>query len=280
MILVVPVYEGRRLTRQLIESLAATVQSRHFQLVLVDNGSPKTYAVEEFTAPFRIRLIRNERNEGNFYPLKQAADLKTAHTVIGLAHNDILVYEQGWDERIDAAFKADPKLGMVGFAGGDRIGEDGRRVVTLSNLNGGRGHISAEGEADWPGERIFDLRPAVALDALFIAFRRDVLKSLTLDDGLPPGHWYDLIWGAQASLAGWRLAVMGVDCDHVGWGTSAGQREELQPEWLRWCVETGVGVPDGDPMAAIRAYGEAQWQTYRGRYWPCHVGADWGVRRP
>ena len=110
-----------------------------------------------------------------------------------------------------------------------------------------------------------------------MAFCRDALSALTLDRTLPPAHFYDYIWSAQIQQAGWRLGVMGVEVDHIGWKTEVGQATALKPEWRRWCVEQGIDA-GADPMETIREYGAQKWAAFAGFY-PCEVGPDWSIHR-
>ncbi|HUV09938.1 MAG TPA: glycosyltransferase [Acidimicrobiia bacterium] len=269
-----PVYQNHLLTAEAVTALAATVDtSSPFELVIVDNGSPSPYKASDYPTPFPVRVIRNERNEGNFWPLRQVADAST-DDIVATMHNDLLIYQPGWNVRLEAAFAADPMLGLVGFAGDDEIGADGQRVSTMSNLRGTRGHASAEAI----GTRITGLRPAAAVDGLFMAFRRRVLEVVTLERTMPPAHYFDFIWSAQALRAGWRVATLGIEADHVGWSTEGRLSAELDAEWRGWCADVGLD-PGDDPMAVIRERGARDWRWLRGRYWPCRVGSDW-VRRP
>ena len=270
MILGVPVFQAHALTADMVRSLAETVRDPTFTLVIVDNASPDPYRRAEFDVPFRLRIIRNERNEGNWYPLRQVIELEPCQEVVALAHNDLLYYEPGWDVRVEAAFRADPRLGMVGFAGAAALNRQGERIVTMTNFRGTHGHAAAENI----GIRIDDLRPSAAVDGLFMAFRCAALPGLTLHVDLPPAHWYDFIWGAEVIEAGWRLGTLGVDCDHIGWGTEVGQAAALEAEWLRWCRDHGID-PQPSAMEAIRAHGAARWREFAGRFYPCAFAADW-----
>jgi hypothetical protein len=276
MILGVPCYENHDLTAQLVASLVETVGGPLFTLVIVDNASITPYDDRDYATwgrtPFPVVVLRNAVNEGNFYPLAQVRDFST-HSIVALAHNDLIFYEPGWDLRVEQAFADDPQLGMVGFAGSWEINGYGAREhgTTMSNLRGERGHVTAEGA----GVRITDLRPSVAVDGLFMAFRREALASLTLNHALPPAHFYDYIWGAEVIEAGWRQATMGVDMDHVGWSTEVKLAAELDGEWRRWCTENRLAV-GAKPMDAIWALGHEQWmQRFHGRFFPCKIGADW-----
>ncbi len=274
MILVVPVYGRKDLTAQMVESLAETAAGSDLALWLVDNGSPEPYRHDEYAPPFPFVVLANAANEGNFCPLAQVAAM-TKDPIIALAHNDVVYEEPGWVGRVERAFRADPTLGMLGFAGSREVGNDGKRGERVeSNLRGTRGHASAE----QIGTRVTGLVPAAVVDGLCMIFRREALAALTLDASLPPAHWYDHIWSAQVWLAGWRVGTLGVECDHVGWGTEKGQAEALRPEWRRWCLERGL---DGDdPMETIRAYGRERWEAYRPAFWPCYVGDDWRLTQP
>jgi len=274
MILGIPCYENHDLTAQTVASLAETVRSPFFKLVIVDNASPTPYTTADWgKLPFPVLVIRNAVNEGNYYPLAQLRDLGYGGSVVALCHNDLIFYEPGWDVRVEQAFHDDPQLGLVGFAGSWEINGYGAREhgTTMSNLRGERGHVSAEGA----GVRITDLRPSVAVDGLFMAFRREALAALTLNRALPPAHFYDFIWGAEVIEAGWRQATMGVECDHVGWSTEVKLAGALDAEWRRWAAENNVAV-GVKPMDAIWELGHAQWMSrFHGRFFPCKIGADW-----
>jgi len=270
MILGVPCYENHDLTRQMVESLAETVRGPDFCLVIVDNASPTPYTPDDYSVPFRLRVMRNWRNEGNWWPLAQVARAEPLGNVVALAHNDLIYYEHGWDVRVEDAFRDDPKLGMVGFAGSWAIDERGQRTIgtTMSNLRGERGHVSAEGA----GVRMVGMEPSVAVDGLFMAFRRAALDDITLRPSLPPAHWYDYIWGAEVIRAGWRQATLGVDCDHIGWSTEVKLATALDAEWRRWAQENDVRA-GSDVMAAIWETGKRDWYARfgNGKFWPCSL---------
>lgn len=265
MILGVPVYERHDLTKRMVVSLAATVQG-DFTLILVDNASPEPYRRGDFDVPFRMRILRNQRNEGNWYPLRQVADLEPGHEVVALAHNDVVYYEYGWNRRVEEEFLQDRLLGLLGFAGSPEIDMRGERAVgtTWSNLRGVLGEPAERG-----GDRDAGLHPVVSIDGLFMAFRHGAISALTLDPDLPPAHYYDYIWSAEIIEAGWHLATLGVDIDHTGWSTATALADVLDGEWGRWCVEHGY--PASNPMATIRQVGSSHWEMFRGRFFPCRI---------
>jgi hypothetical protein len=258
MIVGIPAFGLHDLTRQAAETAYHT--AGNVRVVVFDNASPDPFTKDEFAAP--VTVIRNRHNEGNWYPLRQMVDRWPDEDIYVLTHNDMVFYEQEWDVRVWDAFSSDSRFGMVGFAGSAVIGENGERGPTASNLRGEKGE-----SAEKAGYRTRDLVPARAIDGLFMAVRNEAISALTLDRTLPPAHWYDYIWSAQIVEAGWLLATLGIDCDHIGWQTEVGMAEALIPEWARWVEEAGVPTR-GDPMEAIRAAGWHRWNEFKPRYWP------------
>lgn len=268
----IPSFDNHDVVRGCLAQLAASV-SGDTTVIIVDNASDPPYRASDYDVPFPLSVIRNERNMGNFYPLRQLPEAD----VLALMHNDLLIYERGWDERLMACFAADPRLGMVGFAGSNEVDiMGGRGLGTMCNFRGERGQTQAQ-----TGRRVTDLRASLILDALFLAFRPAVLPSLTLDESLPPAHFYDKIWPAQAIEAGWRVATLGIEVDHLGGRTLVGQAAALKDDWARWCTEHGVD-PGDDPGLAMYREAERRWLSEwrdNKHFMPARITPYWRIDR-
>src|SRR3990172_3792330 len=109
------------MTREMLEVLRHSVEDvNDFHFVLIDNGSNPPY--HRFSMleglPFRTTLLTNSRNRGYYWPLRQLyGQYSHRHELIGLMHNDLLIYEKGWDIRVREAFNNDQHLGLIGFCG-------------------------------------------------------------------------------------------------------------------------------------------------------------------
>ena len=126
MVLGIPVVEGHDLTRALLDSLGATVTGGNFKVLIIDNASKKSYSIyEKYDYNFEVRTVGLATNQGYYQPLKLLADEYPDEELIGLIHNDMVIYERGWNERMEQCFKDDDKLALVGLCGSSEIDERG-----------------------------------------------------------------------------------------------------------------------------------------------------------
>src|SRR3990167_3358444 len=177
---------------------------------------------------------------GSYERLYKESDKDT--DVLIYAHDDVIMHEEGWDERILSAFN-DPSVGVVGFGGAVRHGNPNLYKVPYHLPHLGRsGYFSNVDDAEVHGQRFTGACDVAVLDGYVLAIRRVLLDRM--------GGWallqrigidfiaYDYAACALAHRFGYRCRVVGVRAHHLGGRTS-----------------TVVGVQR-------RSYDDAHWAYY------------------
>jgi len=277
--LIIPVIDQHELTRECLDFIE--VNSPSVTRTVFDNASDASYlnwhpTPTGGTSFFYIN--RREKNLGFYKPLQEISRFSTS-LFIGLLHNDLFIYEEGWDKRVEAAFEADPKLMLIGFCGSDQVDErGGRGTGTMSNFAGIRGQLQIH-----TGRQITDLRPALILDSLAMIFRREAIPLLGIDDNIVPCHFYDKIWCLKLIDQGFHVGVMGVLCDHIGGQTSVGVAR-YNKDAEEWCDAHRLPFNQSNPAdAAHQIYLEAERRMFaefgpKGLI-PSRVDQDYTVHR-
>src|SRR5882724_2779045 len=170
MILGIPVVDGHGLTGTLLDSLAATVTGDNFQVVIIDNNSKHHYQPERLAQkkyPFPVRVIHNRKNQGFYTPLKKLYEKNPKQELIGLIHNDMVLYEKGWNERMEQAFRDDPSLGLVGLCGSSELdhlgGRGGGTMCYFAGKTVNVAGVPIQAQSQEAGLRVTGLYPAVVL---------------------------------------------------------------------------------------------------------------------
>lgn len=170
-------------------------------------------------------------------------------------HSDVEIFEQGWDQRVLAEFD-DPSVGVVGFGGGLQHGTKDiyKTPYALSQLARG-GYLSNVRDADHHGTRFQGSCDVAVLDGFCLVVRRGLLDRV---GGWPvaslPFHCYDYWACITTHKLGYRVRLVGVDCQHHGGATSTtpayqewSQRilgktdAQVHAESHRWIYEYGLG---------------------------------------
>lgn len=284
-VLGIPVVNQHKLTQESLHALAnaTTTFPQEVKVVVIDNGSRETYDLSEFPVaeyPFQFTLLKNKENLGYYYPLLQLYEQYPDAEFLGLMHNDVFMYEPGWEARIVAEFRKDQHLGLIGLCGSNEVDTNGGRGGgTMCNFNGTRGQSQAA------GLKITDLRPAVCLDSLFMLFRREVIPQLQIDDHIAPCHFYDKLWALRTVENHWRVGVLGLEIDHMGGMTAIGDTQYWE-DAVTWCKKEGIELVKngaGDPDGGLTVYLEAEKRflsEYRDqkKRIPCRISDQWIVR--
>lgn len=259
--------------RECLTHLAART-SLDCPIVAIDNGSDAPLADEPWL-PDRVGVERNPENTGNWALFGQALEL--AGDPIAVLHSDLLVWEDFWDRRVAAAFAADRRLGLLGFVGAKKILRGGGRSVVMVNFQGRLGLSHGRDH----GFVLPTLESAACVDGCAMVFRREFLAA-AWDPDWPPHHFYDKELSCRALASGWRVAFLGVACDHMG-GETANKEPKYHALARRWCAERGVPPAPDTPDNWDRAvYIEAQrrflarWQKEQS-FLPVNVREDWSV---
>lgn len=272
-ILATPVVDNHKLTQALFESLKKTViKPKEFVFVIVDNNSEKKYNEKDYKANFAVKIIRNKENLGYYYPLKQLEELYPEAGYLGLVHNDVVFYEEGWDDRVEKEFNFDQRLGCIGFCGSwaiDRQG--GRSYGTVCNFKGDRGQPQG-----LSGHRINDRKPSISLDSLFMLFRKETIATLGIDENIALCHFYDRIWTLREWKNGWHVIVLGILIDHMGGMTSCAPR--YQEDAKKWCKKHGLPLIDGNGDLTIYKEAERRYKAEFAEYIPAIVDDNYNVR--
>jgi len=234
----IPIVNQQELTLECLAQLSiATLDKESLEAVVIDNGSAEAfpeYLAREF--PFKVGVIRNDLNKGYYYPLLQVCEGTTPGDLVGLMHNDLFIYEEGWDRRVRNAFLSINRLGMLGVCGSAEIDDrGGRGGGTISNFKGVRGQLQ-----EHTGRRIAHIESVQVLDSMLMVMRRSVVDCLKIDHHITLCHFMDKVWPLRTIEAGWRVAVIGLSVDHMGGKTAVEQLARFEIDARRWCDQEGI----------------------------------------
>jgi len=244
--IVIPVLNQHPLFVESLNLLTANLtRPEEVEVLIIDNGSTEKISNKLETLGInwdltgktdRLGVITNEINIGVYPTFKQGLD-NAKGGVIAFFHSDMLIYEKGWDDRVIKCFEYDNKLGLIGFIGSDEMDAwGGRGSGTMSNFQG-------KGVKDWKGSKasvhgrvITDLKPAVVVDGCVMIFRKETLEEIGFIEDFPMHHFYDRLMSCQVIEKGKRVAVLGIECDHVS-GQTVAHEEKHTTASEDWCKE-------------------------------------------
>lgn len=156
-------------------------------------------------------------------PAYQTGYENTNEEIIGLVHDDVEIHEGGWDVRVLREFN-DPTVGVVCFGGGRGHGTPDLYTVPYHLPNLARqSFLSNMRDAERHGSRFTGECDVAIGDGFALFVRRAVLDKV---GGWPVnekyGYWLYSEWlCCETRRQGYRIRLVGVDCDHLG-GRSSG----------------------------------------------------------
>jgi len=244
----IPAISGEDVLNQCVWKLVENRVHKETLLFVIDNGS-KRPIWEEGDRPATV--IRNDSNVGMVESLQQAKRICDGD-ILMFMHSDFMVHERGWDDKILSAFKADPKLGLLGAVGGSVAATNGGRANVLCSFRDAHVHGTPTPHG---------VHPAVLLDGCCMIFRKSAMDGIP-ELNFPAHHFHDKMWSIQMVMNGYRVGVIKLDCDHLGGRTSC--QPECQESFKKWGGEQAIY------NSAERKYLE-KW----GPLFPMSVDANW-----
>ena len=199
-------------TKLCLDYLLRHTKGTPFELIIVDNGSrPDTGEfINSIKGKVDIQYIRNEKNLGPIRAINQGLTL-VKYRYAAVMHNDVIIFEDGWPEKMIRVFKSDPKIGIAGFAGRKEIYKTGS--VNEESL---KHNLQNEDLNDPMKEEVAEV---AVLDGLFFMMSEDLLSKVKgLDETYGYMHCYDLDISLQSIRAGFRNVVVKVAAMHIGNG--------------------------------------------------------------
>jgi GT2 family glycosyltransferase len=155
--------------------------------------------------------IRNEQNAGPIRAINQGIKASKADFVMAI-HNDVIIMENGWLNKIIAAMEKDPSIGMAGLAGRKEIYNTG--CVNEESLK-----HNLQNEEDLGPAMEEDVAEVAVVDGLCFVMKRQLLDKIKgMDETYGYMHCYDLDICLQSIEAGYKNVVVKVEAMHVGNG--------------------------------------------------------------
>lgn len=215
----VPFYNQLNDSKGMVSQLVYSMYPKT-ELMVIDNGS--TDPIEEFflkyLKPKRLNYIRNEQNIGMIRTMQQAYENCTTEILI-VAHNDVFMYADGWDEKVLKYFENIPMLGVLGLFGSQGCGQAGERLQDVpahmvGSICAGKSNML---EAEVHGLRLKEDFQAVSiLDGFFMAFNMDMLKETGgFDQRYQFHHYYDRDICLESLKHGYKNVVVNLPSHHL-----------------------------------------------------------------
>lgn len=240
--IVIPVCNVEEATDRCIQNLL-TMAAKRPEIIIIDNASNVPYANKNCT------VIRNEKNAGYWPSMLQGINA-AKHNIVMTMHNDVLIWQQRYDEIITAYFDMDDDLAIAGLFGGSGVGLDGGRGNPMGNMLGKEWGMNIRDH----GHLMTTAHPAVVFDSLTMIFDRTKLVQVEYRN-IPPHHWTDRLITLRLIKAGFHALCIGIAFDHGGSFTAVGSTT-LNTFTEDWCKAYGLEL-DQTWDYTLYKYGEA-----------------------
>lgn len=204
------------------------------ELILVDNACTDETGLWVLTwiAPKfkKYKHLFSRENRGVFRSYQDGfLNVDKNSRWIAYLHNDLTIYEHGWDERVCHVMDNYKPLGVCGFAGARGISKEGGRFEFWSNML----------EAEIHGSRGYEVLPVAMLDGFSLICSTEMLKaSGGWDVGYPEHHFYDMDICMTSRAYGFKNALIGVRCHH-GSGQTASSGRYMEEMAKKYNVSAG-----------------------------------------
>lgn len=208
---VIPMCNMAWVTDRCLEQLI-NLAADELDIIIIDNASDIPYT---HTHRF-VTVLRNDKNVGFWGSMLQGI-AHAQHKIVMLMHNDVLIWEDYYDQIIEYYFSEDKQLALAGFFGGKGLGSNGGRGHPESNLTG------KEWGQSWQHHSHFQDRshPSVIFDSLCMIVDKEKLATIPHED-IPPHHYTDRLLCVRMLAAGYHMLTIGIAFDHGGSFTSTG----------------------------------------------------------
>jgi hypothetical protein len=143
--------------------------------------------------------------------------------IIFYGHDDLLIFENGWDRRVLKEFE-DPTVGMVGFGAGLGFGSKDLYKTPYQLPQLGRNRFRSNlVNAEDHGERFTGECDAACVDGFAMFIRRSILEKINgFPLGTPVSYFcYDMALSAEVRRQGYRTRLVGVSCNHLSGKTAS-----------------------------------------------------------
>lgn len=245
--IVVPILNQYRLFVESLNMMVRNLESPDVEFIIIDNDSDEggqriKDALNSIGIDWKearklqeLKVISNNHNIG-CYPIYEQAFKIAKGQIIAYFHSDFFIYEKGWDRRVIAEFEKDPKLGLIGFIGSNEIDNwSGRGMGTMSNFQGRQVKDWKGSKAEIHGKRIGDLQPGAVVDGCSMIFRRQCLFQIGFRENFPLHHFYDRLMSCQVLEKGFKVGVLGIECDHISGQTVSAEKKHhnVSEEWAK-----------------------------------------------
>jgi O-antigen biosynthesis protein len=210
--IIIAVYNQLPYTKMAVDSILANTDPSLFEFIMVDNGSrPEMKAYfDSLKGRADVTYIRNESNAGPIRAINQGIKASGADYIMAI-HNDVIIMEKGWLDKIISVMDKDPSIGIAGLAGRKEIYDTGS--VNEESLK----HNLQNEDLNAPMKE--DVAQVAVLDGLCFVLRRELIEKIGgLDETYGYMHCYDLDVSLAGIAAGYKNVVVNVSALHIGNG--------------------------------------------------------------
>ena len=230
----VPVMNQQEVTQQWLTSFKTTKDTAEnlIPIIVIDNGSNPPVRDWLIGLEEPDIVVRNQNNIGVLPALNQgwAVAKELGIDYIFYTHNDVLMYEQGWDAKLLRLIETTPNVGVAGFYGAKGIGVPGiydtpyamHQLIRIENVSNARMDMGVHG---FRNIRAGEYEEVAVMDGFSLIVSVELLNKV---DGFdwrryPLHHMYDNDICLESINAGYKNYVFAMDCQHLGGRTDVGE---------------------------------------------------------
>lgn len=228
--IVIPIMNQHQLTvdcLKLIEKNAIDID----ELIIIDNSDSDFIAfkpLQEIDSRLlnRLRIVRNKENVGVRESLNQGWKNSDGELILFM-HNDLMIYEKGFDFKIKEAFKNE-EVGALGAFGAKGLGlrniyldhYEMNQLARIGNISNARMDKQVHGFRNLRNE----FENVAVFDGMFMCVRRKLLDKINGFDPITETfHNYDNLICIKSIKNGYENIVISLDVSHLGGQTTVAE---------------------------------------------------------
>lgn len=197
-------------------------------------------------------IYYEQENPGMVMTMQKGYELATGD-VLAFFHNDVVIYDYGWDRFCLERYESNPRLGLAGFFGHQGIHLNAGRQDCWTNML----------EAEYHGNRLGyrEVKPIISVDGFSIICRKEMLDKRNGFDveTYKYHHKYDNDIGLESIARGFDNEVWGIPCHHIS-GVTANR-----PDWQNQATSL-MGNPTN--VSGDQAIMDMNIQSFNGKWSP------------